>query len=181
MCPSKNKTHSKPPYVSAPIPYVKNIKTTLRWDSRPPVVISKVGFQGSGRLYFNNIFGYRTVFCSSDLRGAQVYFKELENGMSKYSSSGIYYLYEINALGVPAVRIYGNKGNLGFNQQFATRDPYIEEKIIDKEYGTLDFSLISRFSNYIENFAEFSHEIQLLGPISPHRILFLDSRTFRTR
>ncbi|MDC9587946.1 hypothetical protein PSI23_01105 [Xenorhabdus sp. XENO-10] len=69
----KKKTH-KTPYVSEPIHYVEDIKVAYRWDSRPPDVIQKVGFQGSGRLYFNNIFGHRTVFVASDEEGADFYF-----------------------------------------------------------------------------------------------------------
>lgn len=49
-------------YISEPIPYTTDIDFLYRWDSRSPEVIRKDGFQGAVNLYFNMIFGLKTVF-----------------------------------------------------------------------------------------------------------------------
>lgn len=66
------------------MPYTEDIRFLYRWDSRPPEVINKSGFQGAVNVYFNMSFGMRTVFCSASLKGSEYYFQELENGMSSY-------------------------------------------------------------------------------------------------
>lgn len=164
-------------YISEPIPYTNNIDYLYRWDSRPPEVINEYGFQGAINIYFNMIFGLRTVFCSSSLRGSEYYFKELENGMSSYGNGCVYYLYKINTRGLPAVSVYQNRNNAGFVKQFSTRFPGVEHKLMDKEYAMPTFALLSRFNNYIDKVAIYNEEVQVLGPIPPWRIEFLFSQS----
>ncbi len=95
-------------YISEPMPYTEDIRYLYRWDSRPPEVINKSGFQGAVNVYFNMSFGMRTVFCSASLNGSEYYFQELENGMSSYGGD-TYYLYKIYSLGLPAVKVYQYK------------------------------------------------------------------------
>lgn len=75
-------------YISEPMPYTEDIRFLYRWDSRPPEVINKSGFQGAENVYFKMSFGMRTVFCSVSLKGSGYYFQELENGMSSYGGGG---------------------------------------------------------------------------------------------
>ncbi|HHW3954511.1 hypothetical protein [Raoultella planticola] len=163
-------------YVSEPIHYTTNIDFLYRWDSRPPEVINENGFQGAVNLYFNMIFGMRTVFCSSTPKGSEYYFKELEEGMSSYGNGDIYFLYKINARGLPAVNVYQNQNNAGFVKQFASRFPGVEHKLMDKEHAMPTFALLSRFNNYIDKVAIHNEEVQVLGPIQPWRITFLFSQ-----
>ena len=162
-------------YISEPIPYTDDINFLYRWDSRPPEVINKSGFQGAVNVYFNMSFGMRTVFCSASLKGSEYYFQELENGMSSYGDGDTYYLYKIFSRGLPAVKIYQYKNNAGFVKQFSTRFPGVENKLIDKEHAMPSFALLSRFNNYIDKVAVYNEEVQLLGPVLPCRITFLFS------
>ncbi|PHM44552.1 hypothetical protein Xmau_01712 [Xenorhabdus mauleonii] len=175
---------SRKPYISEPIHYKlneKHLTIAFRWDSRPPEIINTVGFQGSNQVYFNKIFGKRTVFCAADEQGADYYFQELENGMWRYGSSITYYLYKIDLSGIPTVPIYENR-NLGFAKQLATRDPKIESFIepANKDYALPAGYILTRVSNYLEQVAANSHEIQILGPIKPEKIRFCESRTLRS-
>ena len=124
-------------------------------------------------LYFNMIFGLKTVFCSSKQNGSEYYFKELEEGISSYGNGDVYFLYKIYSRGLPAVKIYQNQNNAGFVKQFATRFPGVEHKLIDKEHAMPTFALLSRFNNYIDNVAIHNEEVQVLGPVLPWRITFL--------
>ncbi|EOT3054243.1 hypothetical protein ACNDWL_004698, partial [Escherichia coli] len=142
-------------YISEPMPYTEDIRFLYRWDSRPPEVINKSGFQGAVNVYFNMSFGMRTVFCSASLKGSEYYFQELENGMSSYGGD-TYYLYKIYSLGLPAVKIYQYKNNAGFVKQFSTRFPDVENKLMDKEHAMPSFALLSRFNNYIDKVAVYN-------------------------
>ncbi|MFY0194327.1 hypothetical protein J0869_19450 [Raoultella planticola] len=96
--------------------------------------------------------------------------------MSSYGNGDIYFLYKINARGLPAVNVYQNQNNAGFVKQFASRFPGVEHKLMDKEHAMPTFALLSRFNNYIDKVAIHNEEVQVLGPIQPWRITFLFSQ-----
>lgn len=51
-------------------------------------------------------FSSRTVFYSVTANGSEYSFNELVNGMSSYADGNIYYVYKIDAYGVPAVSFH---------------------------------------------------------------------------
>ena len=168
------------PYVTDPVRYAIDVPMVYRWDSRPPDVIRQVGFAGSPTLFFNKIFGQRTIFSAEDQSGADFYFIELQGGMSEYGGGGTnYFLYRINALGIPAVKIAPHADDFGFIKRFASRFPDMPKDPFLHEYGMPPPALMSRFGNYISQVARFNHEVQLCGPIPPHKIEFVEARNLK--
>lgn len=165
-------------YISEPIQYVSNIPQVFRWDARPPEVIMEKGFEGAGKLYFNSIFGRKTVFSAADIIGSDGFFKELSSGIFKCQESRTFYLYKINSNGLPAVPVYEKDTNFGFSKQLATRSPWHRYSEIEKEYGMPPIRELTRASNYISTIASINHEVQLCGPIHPSRINYIEQRSF---
>tara|TARA_B110000977_G_C10789819_1_gene381985 strand:- start:89 stop:592 length:504 start_codon:yes stop_codon:yes gene_type:complete len=160
------------PYISEPIHYITNLPISYRLDSRSPEIILKEGFNGTNNLWFNSIFGEKTIFASTDLEGINYYLKELKDCMAKKINSRTFHLYRISSLGIPAVVLH-NQNNLGFAKQLATRDPNVATKGNPDEYGMIEFYYLTRISNYLDQIASRNHEVQLCGPITKERVSYI--------
>lgn len=158
--------------VSKPIKLTKGIDSVYRWDSRPPNIINKHGFSGTGdSRWWNKIFGKRTVYAAKDIDGCIAFLDELKNTFKKVPDKQ--YLYRVDTRSVSLVDVHASylENKEKFPYVFAERETGYFLKTEDEQSYTDFLSM-----RYLKDTVSRNHEVQLMGPIRPNQIEFILSK-----